>query len=65
MRIRRMLKMLFSPTSERNEEVAGLVSTAMAGAVDASNQLTATIREMLDENDRVTGRKKNADKSHG
>lgn len=60
-----MLKMLFSPRSERNEEVGGLVSAAMAGAVDASNQLTATIREMLDENDRVTGRKKNVDRPHG
>jgi hypothetical protein len=59
-----MLKMLFSPTSERNDEVAGLVSAAVNATVDASNQLTQTIREMMDENDRVTGRKKNAEKHH-
>ena len=62
MRIRRMLKMLFSPRSERNDEVTALVASTVSTNVEATNRLTQTIREMLDENDRVTGRLSNAHK---
>lgn len=59
MRIGRMFKMLFSPHSQRNEEVTRLVAEAVSASVDSSNRLTQTIREMLDENDRLTGRAQN------
>lgn len=62
MRIGRMLKMLFSPRSERHEEVTALVAVSVASTKDSANRLTQTIREMLEENDRVTGRQKNAHK---
>jgi hypothetical protein len=59
-----MMKMLFSPRSERSEAVGGLVTASVTATADAANQLTQTIREMLDENDRITGRRRNADKPH-
>jgi hypothetical protein len=64
MRIRRMLKMLFSPRSERHEEVTALVAVSVASTTESANRLTQTIREMLEENDRVTGRNQNAHKPH-
>lgn len=59
-----MFKMLFSPHSERNEEVTRLVADAVSASVDSSNRLTQTIRDMLDENDRLTGRKQNEHGPH-
>lgn len=64
MRIKRMLKMLFSPRSERNDEVSALVASTMSSNAEATNRLTQTIREMLDENDRVTGRQQHAPELH-
>lgn len=60
-----MLRLLFSPFSRENDEVSGLVQAALTGAMDESSQLRETIREMLEENDRITGRKKHAEKPHG
>jgi hypothetical protein len=62
MRVGRMFKMLFSPRSERNEEVTNLVAAAFAANAEASNRLHRTIDELLNENDRVTGRKPHVDK---
>jgi len=59
-----MLKMLFSPRSERNEEVSALVATVFAANADASNRLQQTINDLLQENDRLTGRKPHVDKPH-
>lgn len=59
-----MLKMLFSPQSERSAEVGGLVSASATETSAAANNLTQTIREMLEENDRVTGRQQHAPKPH-
>lgn len=60
-----MMKMLFSPRSERSKEVGGLVTASVSATASAANELTQTIKEMLEQNDRVTGRQKNADKPHG
>lgn len=59
-----MLKMLFSPRSERNEEVSALVATVVAANASASNRLQQTITDLLQENDRLTGRNPHADKPH-
>jgi hypothetical protein len=63
MRIERMLKMLFSPRSERNEEVTRQVAAALAAHAEASDRLNQTISDLLEENDRVTGRKPHVRKS--
>lgn len=52
----RLLRILFSPRSERHDEVTRRVEEASERQEHASNALLATIGEMLSENDRITGR---------
>jgi hypothetical protein len=52
----RLLRIIFSPASERHDDVTRRVNEASEQQERASNQLLATIGEMLSENDRLTGR---------
>lgn len=58
----RLLRILFSTRSERADETDRRIAVASARNESAKNGLLDTIRELLEENDRITGRPAHARK---
>lgn len=57
MTLKRIMKVLFARKSDRVEAITRKIEVATTENKNAASRLTETIREMLVENDRVTGRR--------
>lgn len=57
MTIKRMMKVLFTRKSDRVDAITQKIEVATSENKKAASRLTETIRDMLAENDRVTGRR--------
>lgn len=58
MTLKRMMKVLFTRRSDRVDAITQKIEAATTENKKAASRLTETIRDMLTENDRVTGRQK-------
>ena len=66
MRMSALLKAIFSPNDGTRRDVHAKVVASRVRVERAANRLEVTIREMMDRNDRLTGRAPNGNgNNHG